>query len=82
MSYKCTGNAALFVSYVDVSNDGSFRHVDHELNVAVLSRVDLDFEGGKHISRLSFTDEVVDSVHCLRAGVCQKIHSHMECHWH
>jgi len=82
LSYKLTGDAAMFVLYVDVSNDGSLRHVNHELTVTVLCRVNLDFEGGQHISRMSFTHDVVHSVHCLRAGVCQKIHRHVECHRH
>jgi len=72
----------MFVLYVDVSNDGSFRYIDHELTVTVLCRVNLDFENGQHISRMSFTHDVVNSVHRLVGGVCQKIHRHMERHWH
>jgi len=44
--YTLTGGVAMFVLYVDVSNDGPFRHVDDELTVAGLSRIKLDFEDG------------------------------------
>jgi len=72
LSYtKLTGDAAISVLYVDVSNDGSFGHVDHELTLSLLGRVYFDFEGGQHISRMSFTHDVVNTVHCLvTVGVC------------
>ena len=75
-------DTAKVVLYIDVSNDGPFRHVDDELTVAGLCRIKLDFEDGQHISRSSFTDDVVDSIHCLRIGVRHKIDRHMEYRWH
>jgi len=82
LSYNLTGSDATVVLYVDVSNDSSFRHVDHELSVAGLCHVNVDFEDGQHISRSRFTHDVVDSVNCLCVGVCHKIHRHMECRWY
>jgi len=74
--------AAQFVLYVDVSNDGSFGHVDHELTVVGLRRIDFDLEDSQHISGNRFTDDAVGSVHCLGAGVRQKVHIHVKRHWH
>ena len=79
---KLTCAVAMVVVNVDVSNESSFRHVDHELTVADLCRINSNFEGGQHISRSRFTHDVVGSVYCLRVDVCHKLHWHMESCWH
>ena len=79
---QLTGATAVVVLYVDVSNDGSFRHVDRQLTVACLCRINLDFKDSQHISGSRFIHDVVGTVDCLRAGVCHKIDIHVECCWY
>jgi len=70
---------AVIVLYVDISNDSSFGHFDHQLTDGFF-RTDFDFEDRQHISLDHFTD-VVDIIHCSQTGVCHKVHLHVECGW-
>ena len=82
-SYQLTGPCALVVSYIGVSNDSSFRHIDHDLTVVGLCCINLDFKDSQHISgSRRFTHDVVGTVDCLRDGVCHKIYRHVECCWY
>jgi len=81
LTYVVATNSALVVPYVDVSNDSSFGHVDHELTEVGQRRINLDLKDGQHIGGNRLTHNVVSSVDCLGAGVSQKVHGHVERRW-